>query len=996
MAKTLISLFPKKESTDRFQAVWIWNSLITSAEIERQIGLLKEKQFTTLLIRPGSDVEPKFLSQEYFTLLNHALSCAAKAGVQIRIVESLSGGAPSFASRQANDQKEIRLDTLRFIEQVNLKAAKVFTRNIADAENTVVYAVRLNEGEVEPSSLRKLNSSIKDNQLSWPVPHGEWIVSIFSKQHQYLPLSGYQIDYWSPAIVSKYISGLFDTYKRGVESRYWGKVLSGFVFELPHAGPAANEIAWSRELQNKVRGKLKQDFERILPVLLFYAGKRTGVLRNQAYTALAQLLVQSLALPIGAGAKKHGMACECYWSDVNPYYPDESLQIIPQTRDAVALSGVQTVRTSIPEPAAVSKLIYRNLDTGKKTVRTFLGRNSSFSSVSIQSLKLEIDQQILRGGRSWVFDGIHMCPTPKVHPFLGSGPSVFSPCFPFLDRLLENTRMFCRMAEASVLSRQALMLYPRAALYAAYTPLDTAEYNKIRSVMNDSCNLLSKLGIGYDAVDEEALWNAECSKKGVTLKGADAKISYSMIVMPRATMLSRRTLEILKRAALQGTQVLWMTALPLGILEEGVTPVIRKQLEDFRKRNPATMKIFEFTSAAENDLRAAGQSSFRSIGGERPVEEVEAAHFQGTNDLFVLLNSSETTAKAIDVDVAAPGKIYLADSDKQELYKFPKAQPVDLGHKFNLDLQPRQTMMLLASKSNLPVAKGHLFEFITGLERKYRIVFKNKWDFKPDNANLLPLSFWNMRISGSTENSGFFRFMETYFEVETLPKPLHLVLNNIVNHPIEPGSPFLRHLEIAVNGVKLKEFQARSFYGESKWTPSVPWTNSPLFGPRALETEIGGLIQKGFNRISVRTVGNYYCPECIDYPLLLKGEFSLTRGSRGWILGNPLTAQEYASWSEHGYPYFSGSGTYKQTFERPDAFRRLVIKFRKVEEVAELKINGQSVAIYPYEPMEVDVTNLTLQGKNEIAVQVHNTLDNAIKLNSRSSGLTGEVFLDVY
>ena len=163
-----------------------------------------------------------------------------------------------------------------------------------------------------------------------------------------------------------------------------------------------------------------------------------------------------------------------------------------------------------------------------------------------------------------------------------------------------------------------------------------------------------------------------------------------------------------------------------------------------------------------------------------------------------------------------------------------------------------------------------------------------------------------------------------------------------------------------------------------------------------LETDITNMVHKGFNRISIRSLESYYSPQFVNYPPYIAGDFALKRGGRGWILCNENTVQEYASWTDGGYPYYSGSGTYSQTFERPDAFKRLVIKFKKVEEIAIVTINGQLVATFPYEPMEVDVTHLTLQGKNEISIQVLNTIDNVTKLNSRPSGLLGEVFLDVY
>ena len=46
--------------------------------------------------------------------------------------------------------------------------------------------------------------------------------------------------------------------------------------------------------------------------------------------------------------------------------------------------------------------------------------------------------------------------------------------------------------------------------------------------------------------------------------------------------------------------------------------------------------------------------------------------------------------------------------------------------------------------------------------------------------------------------------------------------------------------------------------------------------------------------------------------------------------------------------------------------------------------------------MEIDITSVCEPKRNELVITVLNTLDNLLRMNGRPSGLTGEVYLDVY
>jgi hypothetical protein len=46
--------------------------------------------------------------------------------------------------------------------------------------------------------------------------------------------------------------------------------------------------------------------------------------------------------------------------------------------------------------------------------------------------------------------------------------------------------------------------------------------------------------------------------------------------------------------------------------------------------------------------------------------------------------------------------------------------------------------------------------------------------------------------------------------------------------------------------------------------------------------------------------------------------------------------------------------------------------------------------------MELDITERCKAPRNDLSVEVVNTLDNALRLSGQPSGLTGEVYVDVY
>jgi hypothetical protein len=119
------------------------------------------------------------------------------------------------------------------------------------------------------------------------------------------------------------------------------------------------------------------------------------------------------------------------------------------------------------------------------------------------------------------------------------------------------------------------------------------------------------------------------------------------------------------------------------------------------------------------------------------------------------------------------------------------------------------------------------------------------------------------------------------------------------------------------------------------------------------------------------------------------------RGQSGWVIEKAGAVVGNDSWTKYGYPYLSGIGTYRQLFEVPHQYNRLILRASQVSGIAEIKLNGRPVGKFIWQPIEADITNLCEAKRNELVIAVANTIDNVVRMNGRPSGILGDVYLDV-
>ncbi len=284
------------------------------------------------------------------------------------------------------------------------------------------------------------------------------------------------------------------------------------------------------------------------------------------------------------------------------------------------------------------------------------------------------------------------------------------------------------------------------------------------------------------------------------------------------------------------------------------------------------------------------------------------------------------------------------------------------------------------------------------------LVLDGEWEFEPQSANALVIGQWQ----ATDEKDGNFPADYTAPEIDTSdwlsmvpgawsyqlpaepdrPYPIPIWYRAVFNADYVPS-----RLDLIVDG-----------FSGSEWKLFVngqPVTAEPVrseVDSQMKAVDITPHVQRGENIIAVRVVVTNPTDGLLDL-LKLMGDFALDMKPDGsCALSAPRRTAQPGTWTEQGYPHFSGCGIYRRRFTLPSNFQdmRVWLEPALYDDALDVRVNGKSAGVRLWEPYSVEVTDLLRPGENVLELCVANTLVNLLEAAPRPSGLAGAPRLVAY
>jgi len=553
------------------------------------------------------------------------------------------------------------------------------------------------------------------------------------------------------------------------------------------------------------------------------------------------------------------------------------------------------------------------------------------------------------------------------------------------------------------------ILMPTTTVWSEYSPrLDFWEgFNSTEKIgdlllteqsLHGTINALLQLQRDFDVLHEPSLLESETVEGRILFQ----KHAYKLLILPSLTTLSVEIWEKLKEFVASGGKVMLINFIPAQLPEHSISDEakrvfgwnpteingeVRERWKSSSERRTSVKKNGNISHLVTNEMMKSSNSGFREALRtnlewlEQPLrlvgsgsEHIYHLHRKQEGvDLFLLVNDGERDYEG-SVLLARDGGVMLYDPASGEQRSLAAAAEGLAG----LTLAGGQAVILTVDPDEPELETEGMIP-----PQLYRTLeLSGDWAFETESPNLLRLP---VEVARSTEagiewlptvemnfpaNQGFTLGSDyqarAVFKIESLPDKLELVL--------DPE----REPVIKVNGVPLKPA-----YTDNLWD----CTNAVY--------DIRAVAREGSNEIIIHgSVPAWGGPHGPAFPVL-RGAFSVNAEHE--IVASPAKLVVPGSWTDQGYPDFSGTGLYtcEFTLSEQESKALVILIAETCEDAIEVWVNGQWGGTSLWRPHQIDLTGRLNVGVNKLQLKVTNTLANLME-RPVASGLTGPVKLKLY
>lgn len=997
---------------------WFWNSKLRKEEIERQIRDFATKGIGGFFLHARFGLETPYLSREWMDCIRHAVRIADELGMEVWLYDE--NGFPSgIGDLQVSRVREYRSKFIELTERSVTGGAHVEAQ-LPPGEVVLAYAY----AEGRPGGQRiDIMQHVSGNRLSWLAPKGEWQVTVYSKRVLEDPNDVvFGVDYLNPEAMRYFFDLALEPYAQAL-GEHLGKTIKGIFTDEPTLLPWHHDINWygqrahtrivvwddliEREMQSR-EGIGAAEF---LPHLFFDVNEATPGVRRAFWRTVADLYVRAFFEPYRQWCEAHDMKLTGHVLFEEGLYINTDFQAdITELLSRMHIPGTDHLGevTEIPYGGFSNTPKHLTNLQGEKLVTSlahFAGKEAAISEtygcagwgLSFERMKWIADWQYSLGINMlcphavfYSIEGFRKSDAPPSENHMAGWKHyrAFSDYIGRLSYMLREGRHVANVA----------LLYPLREFWGQHKAGTEDVDDRVTSDSFDLCaSILPRLHVDYDILSEVALSSARVRAGAIEI--ADER--YRVLIAPPFA-LGEEAMEVVREFINSGgTWILPPTTAgePARSQIDREIALVRSSMgEDAASRmaplveqewpirgrhavvagdrsSPSIIATLAGTSepegvasALEGALRTAGCDDVTIQASDgRLLPDVRYVHRAADGKhIYFITNTSERTAQA-DVSLADHGAVEIWNPETGETTRSAGAEFRDGRLHVPLDLAPYGSTFLVVDP-DLPVQSRPA----AARTRRELMVFPDEWQFSTEQPNALPLGEWAFAVR--THSAGEDYTYTTSFNCESVPDRLMLMLDDV-----EYRSSLMGGMDLTVE------------VNETAWhRPQFGWHLDPGFKT----LDIAGAVRRGTNavRLTIRHSAWSGQPHLLNSPAMLLGDFACSPDTKTILA--PAEAAVTGSWTDFGYPFYSGAVVYTQGFRLTwSGEGRVIVALDAVSDMVEIVMNGRSAAVRLWQPWEADVTDLVKPGMNTLTLKVTNSMLNFLESQPRKSGLTGRVRL---
>lgn len=1006
----------------RFRPIpfWFWNSKMRIEEIESQIRDFHEKGLGGFFIHARFGLETEYLSREWMECVKHAVKVASELDMEVWLYDE--NGFPSGIG----DLKVSRVPEYR---------SRFIDLTEADAASEAEIELHLPPGDVlmayayprsEPGGERiDLASSISGGVLKWRAPRGEWSMAIYSKRVLEDPNDVvFGVDYLNPEAMRYFLDLTLEPYTRAVGERF-GRTIKGIFTDEPTLLPWHHDInwygqrehtrvvVWDDRIEPRMRSRTGLDAGAFLPHLFFEIDEHTPEVRRAFWRTVADLYVEAFFKPYSERCERLNLKLTGHVLFEEGLYINTDFQAdITELLSTMHIPGADHLGEVTETPYGGFSNVPRHLTNlqGQKLVASIAhhaGREAVISEtygcagwgLSFEKMKWIAD---------WQYSlGINMlCPHALFYSIEGFRKSDAPPsenhmaawkhyrCFAdYIGRLSYALR------EGSHAANVALF-YPLREFWGRHAIGRIGEEDRVLSDSFDLCaSSLPRLHADYDILSEQALASAQVAQGKLRVRDEE----YSVLIAPPFSIEGRAMEVVREFLETGGTWILPPTtrgepereqidreiALMRGSVSGDLADRWAREVEEqWPKRprhvalgggdgEPTVIATLAGTTDPEGVMRAlegaldevsARDITLHSIEGE-PLPDVRYVHRKLDDGHVYFITNTSGQAVHASITLTTPGAVEEWNPETGEVRPAAVYEADDARVRLERGFAPYGSTLYVvhAGRHAVPAARIEA-------RREEVMVLPDEWLFAIEQPNALILGEWSLKTR--VHSSGEEYIYATSFACRHLPPRLLLMLDDIEYRASLMGG---MDLTIEVNGTRWRR-------------PEFGW-----YLDRGFKTlDISSAVLLGENSLTVVINHSAWSgqPHLISAPAALLGDFAVDPATRDILA--PTGVVTGGSWTEAGYPFFSGTGVYTQRFHAPAPREgaRSILAIDDVRDSVEIVLNGRSVDVRLWQPWEADVTQALKEGENVLSLKVTNSMLNFLEAHPTPSGLMGRVRIE--